>query len=62
MAFTDEEFINTRFGRGCAVNNIDTRILFEILSLIDASISFNNINTALTRLKSSLPLAAKLYP
>lgn len=30
--------------------------------MIDASISFNNINTALTRLKSSLPLVAKLYP
>ncbi len=62
MNFTYEEFINTRFGHGCVLNNIDTRILFEILTLVDASISFNNINTALTRLKKSLPFAAKLYP
>jgi len=62
MAFSYEKFLNTPFGNNCISNNIDTKVLFEILTFIDCSIDFNNLNTALTRLKIALSFAAKLYP
>ena len=62
MSFTYKSFSKTLFYENCKLNNINTKVLFEILDLIDASILFNNLDTALTRLKKALPIAEKLYP
>lgn len=61
MELTYSEFLKTPFGTGCISNNINTKDVYDLCCTIGTSQLFENIDTALLRLKESLPYSTKFY-